>query len=96
MNKNKKSLYEITYSDDEYISLEKDELETDNDIPENIEQYQAYDDALNYAEKLAQKKYDGNIDMYAQDMHPEVITMYDDNMSAGEKLIQYIVDSGLK
>ena len=40
-------------------------------------------------------QFGGDIDMYAQNSHPEILSMYSQDMTPGEKLIQYIVDGGL-
>jgi hypothetical protein len=40
-------------------------------------------------------QFGGDIDMYAQQAHPEVLNMYESDMTPGEKLIQYIVDGGI-
>jgi len=94
MSKKYKRLYEITYSDDvPEVSLEKDPISPE-EIPESINNYDSYDEAIELAQKMA-KRFGGDIDAYVQNEHQEIISMYDDNMSPGEKLIQYIVDGGL-
>ena len=92
MNKRKR-LYEMTYGSVEPdVSLEKDPISTE-EIPESTEKYDSYDEAIEIAQQMA-TQFGGDIDMYAQNSHPEVLNMYSQDMTPGEKLIQYIVDGG--
>jgi tRNA splicing endonuclease len=94
---NKRSLYESTYSfDDNIINLEKNDnsIISSEEIPESSENFDKYDEAISIAEQLAQS-YNGNIDTYAEKNHPEILDMYDDNMTPGEKLIQHIASGNI-
>ncbi len=91
---NKKKLYEMTYGNVEPdVSLEKDPISPE-EIPESTEKYDSYDEAIEIAQQMA-AQFGGDIDMYAQNSHPEILSMYSQDMTPGEKLIQYIVDGGL-
>ena len=94
MNKRKK-LYEMTYGNSEpKVNLEKDPISPE-EIPESTDMYDSYDEAIEIAQQMA-SEFAGDIDMYAQNAYPSILPMYDDNMTPGEKLIQYIVDGGLE
>jgi hypothetical protein len=94
MSKQKK-LYEMTYGVIEpEISLVKDPISPE-EVPEDADNYDIYDDAIEMAQQMA-AQFGGDIDRYAQTNYPEVLDMYNDDMTSGEKLIQYIVDGGLE